>query len=232
MRKVKFVAVTISAALLCSHVVQAQDRIDFGDDSSIFANDGECDDKRFTGEGMTSTTLLDMDVGRDATDCRTAYDEGKLRLREGANPRISNPESFANQARYGINFGDDRSIFSNDGECDDKRFVGEGMTRTTLLESDIGHDATDCLNAYSSGQLSLREGADQTLGRADPNVDRGRTEIDFGDDASMFANDGECDDKRFVGEGMTTTVLLDMDVRHDATDCQQAYNAGTIKLRD
>ena len=42
--------------------------IPYGDDSSPYANDGECDDKRFEGPGMTATILLDSDVGRDATD--------------------------------------------------------------------------------------------------------------------------------------------------------------------
>src|SRR5687768_16829874 len=38
---------------------------------------------------------------------------------------------------------------------------------------------------------------------------------DFGDDNGSYANDGECDDKRFEGPGMTSTPLLDQDVRHD-----------------
>lgn len=56
-----------------------------------------------------------------------------------------------------FSFGDDASRFSKDGECDDKRFTGPGMTNTPLLDSDIQHDATDCRAAYSQGRLSLRE---------------------------------------------------------------------------
>ena len=37
--------------------------IDFGDDESAWANDGECDDSRFHGDGM-SDTLLDEDRDR------------------------------------------------------------------------------------------------------------------------------------------------------------------------
>jgi len=55
--------------------------------------------------------------------------------------------------------------------------------------------------------------------------------FNFGNNASEFANDGECDDRRFTGEGMTSTELLDSDVSHDATDCRKAYYAGTITLR-
>ena len=44
-------------------------------------------------------------------------------------------------------------------------------------------------------------------------------DIDFGDDASQWANDSQCDDMRFEGPGMTTTLLLDRDIGHDASDC-------------
>ena len=46
----------------------------------------------------------------------------------------------------------------------------------------------------------------------------------------MRAEDGECDDPRFEGDGMSTTVLLDSDIRNDATDCLAAYQDGTITL--
>ena len=55
--------------------------------------------------------------------------------------------------------------------------------------------------------------------------------IDFGDDASKFSKDGECDDKRFAGAGMTDTPLLDSDVKHDATDCRAAFRQGRLQLR-
>ena len=57
--------------------------VDFGDDSSEWANDGECDDPRFAGPGMTSTMLLDDDIGHDASDCRSAYEAGELQLAPG-----------------------------------------------------------------------------------------------------------------------------------------------------
>ena len=55
--------------------------------------------------------------------------------------------------------------------------------------------------------------------------------VDFGDDTSEWANDGECDDPRFAGDGMTSTTLLDSDILHDATDCRQAYEAGRLTVR-
>jgi hypothetical protein len=111
-------------------------------------------------------------------------------------------------------FGDDTSQWANDGECDDPRFEGEGAAET-LLDEDRGHDAADCRMLFNTGRIVLR---------AD------RSEIDYGDDRSEWARDGECDDPRFEGDGMAET-LLDADAYHDATDCRTLVEAGRIALR-
>ena len=98
---------------------------------------------RFAGAGMTSTPLLADDILADASDCRTAYKAGKLTLL-GVNDDGS------------VSFGDDNGEYANDGECDDPRFVGAGMTTTALLADDILHDATDCKTAFDAGKLQLR----------------------------------------------------------------------------
>ena len=116
-----------------------------------------------------------------------------------------------------VNFGNDNGKWSNDGECDDARFDGPGMTQTPLLSDDVLRDATDCQTAFEAGRLTLR-GVD-AAGR-----------IDFGDDGSQWANDGECDDMRFEGPGMTLTPLLFDDIMHDATDCRNAHKAGRLRL--
>ncbi|HVR91070.1 MAG TPA: hypothetical protein VHG29_08275 [Novosphingobium sp.] len=129
-----------------------------------------------------------------------------------------------------VDFGDDASRFSKDGECDDMRFSGAGMTSTTLIDSDIRHDATDCRSAYNQGRLTYQGGqraAPASTGYADSGVNH----IMWGDDASQFSRDGECDDKRFIGAGMTSTILIDSDIKHDATDCRTAYNQGRLTLR-
>lgn len=182
--------------------------IDFGDDSSTWSNDGECDDPRFEGPGMTTTPLLDEDILSDATDCRNAYNAGLLFLRgEGPGDLVID----------GINFGNDLGEWSNDGECDDPRFEGAGMTTTPLLQDDVLRDASDCSAAFVAGNLRL------------VGIGKGG-QIDFGDDTSEWANDGECDDLRFAGPGMTTTPLLASDVLHDATDCRSAFEAGLLTL--
>ena len=115
-----------------------------------------------------------------------------------------------------IDFGNDSSEWSNDGECDDGRFSGPGMTTTPLLEEDVMADATDCRNAFQAGQLMIR-GVSNGL-------------VDFGDDSGEWSNDGECDDMRFEGAGMTTTPLLEDDIMRDATDCKTAYDNGRLQL--
>lgn len=184
--------------------------VDFGDDSGDWSNDGECDDPRFEGPGMTTTPLLDADIRADATDCRKAFEAGLLTLRDTSSV-------VAGLIVDGVNFGDDSSEWANDGECDDGRFTGAGLTATPLLQEDVLADATDCSEAFVAGRLSL-------LGVAKDGS------IDFGDDSGEWSNDNECDDMRFAGPGMTTTPLLQDDIMRDATDCRTAFEAGNLTL--
>lgn len=131
--------------------------IDFGDDSGRFARDGECDDMRFSGPGMTETTLIDSDIRHDASDCRTAYNQGRLTYNGGRREQQSSGSGYASSGANHIIWGDDASEFAKDGECDDKRFSGPGMTDTRLLDSDVKHDATDCRAAFEQGRLQLRQ---------------------------------------------------------------------------
>lgn len=179
---------------------------DFGDDTSQWSRDGECDDKRFTGAGMTTTILLESDIGHDATDCRAAWNAGKLQLAKAAAKSTLKP-----------NFGDDDSEFAEDGQCDDPRFTGLGMADDPFAE-DILHDASDCRKAWNKGELRL-------IGIAADGSPR------FGDDDGDFALDVECDDPRFEGKGMSETEALADDIMHDASDCRAAWNAGDLKLR-
>lgn len=133
--------------------------LDFGDDNGKYAKDGECDDPRFTGAGMTNTPLLDSDIRHDATDCRTAFAKGRLTVKQqGPTPQTPQSAKYDPDSAVGrIIWGDDNGKYARDGECDDQRFSGPGMTDTPLLESDIKHDATDCRVAFTQGRLTLRE---------------------------------------------------------------------------
>ncbi len=185
--------------------------IDFGDDSSQWSKDGECDDPRFTGSGSASE-LVDDDILKDATDCKAAFEAGTVTLVEGGDLPVAAVE---------IDFGDDSSEWSKDGECDDPRFTGTGSAVETLA-ADIRKDATDCKAAYEAGTVTLVEdGGDLPVATVQ--------DIDFGDDSSEWANDGECDDPRFTGTG-SAAETLDADIRKDATDCKAAFDAGTVTL--
>lgn len=210
-----FRAVAVSALMVATSgigpVAQAQGTPNFGDDTSRWAKDGECDDKRFSGAGMTGVLLLDKDIMHDAADCREAWRVGDIWLATA---------KAGGSRKAGITpvFGDDKSMWARDDECDDPRFAGRGMTETTLLEGDAMHDATDCRAAWMRGELRLA------------NISAARGLPDFGDDDGGWAEDGECDDKRFIGPGMTDTALLDSDVLHDATDCSEGWLRGDLTL--
>ena len=49
------------------------DGIQFGSDTSDWARDGECDDPRFSGEGMAHGTLSADNAYADRTDCLAAH---------------------------------------------------------------------------------------------------------------------------------------------------------------
>lgn len=216
---------------------------DFGDDSSVWANDGECDDPRFTGPGVSSTTV-EVDRMRDASDCRAAFEAGSAQLIEaqGTPPSTEAPQpsggkgaqnaqppatpqtpSAPEAAPVAIDFGDDSSEWANDGECDDRRFVGQGMA-ASFSWANLGRDATDCRMLYDSGSVRL-------WNMAEAQAATQCTAIDFGDDSGDYANDTECDDIRFEGLGMASG-LSETNIRRDATDCRQLCAFGVIGLRD
>lgn len=122
--------------------------LDFGDDSSDWANDGECDDPRFIGAGMADPPLSKDHVSKDASDCEAAFVAGTIALRP---PKITTPLVY-----QGIDFGTDSGDWANDDECDDPRFSGGGMTDTPLLDADIRADASDCLAGFKAGKLQVK----------------------------------------------------------------------------
>jgi protease YdgD len=198
----------LSLALALGGPAFAQD-IDFGDDSSTFANDQQCDDPRFEGPGA-ALVRSPVDEMRDATDCQAAFEAGEITLIAEGGGDTPAPGVAATQDD--IDFGDDSGNWANDGECDDPRFGG-GLASHELA------DATDCRNAYEAGEVTFDDGSDAA---GEVTIDG----IDFGDDSGNWANDGECDDPRFTGSGVG--VALDDHLMADATDCSTAYEDGTV----
>ncbi|MFD2647766.1 hypothetical protein ACFSX5_08190 [Devosia albogilva] len=188
--------------------------IDYGNDSSEWANDEECDDPRFSGEAVAQNPLTE-NIGRDATDCRTAVEEGTATyIGELGAPAVAT-----------FDYGSDWSKWANDGECDDPRFAGPGTAKKLLDEDEYG-DATDCRTLEEAGEVRIIPVYTPEYAAAAPYDSKG---IAFGDNSSSYANDELCDDPRFVGPG-TASVLYDADIEHDAADCEAAYKAGTVML--
>ncbi|MGB0798116.1 MAG: hypothetical protein ACPGRD_02190 [Planktomarina sp.] len=123
---------------------------------------------------------------------------------------------------WAVEFGDDSSDYSNDGECDDRRFMGLGMA-TGLDVDDNFHDASDCRKLFDGGVIKL---VSESAGRAATQCDV----IEFGDNTSEWANDAECDDPRFDGPGVDSIILIS-DLLSDARDCRSQCNKGNAWLR-
>ena len=122
-----------------------------------------------------------------------------------------------------VSYGDDSSDWANDGECDDRRFAGSTIS-SEFANEDINRDATDCQNGVEAGTLvlwSLNDALKVTQCKA----------IDFGDDSGEYANDNECDDIRFEGSGMASSVGTES-IGKDASDCSSFCDAGVIAVRD
>jgi len=228
-------ALIASAAVVFSfgQAAWAQDAdIDFGDDASVWANDGECDDSRFVGTGMTNTSLLDEDRSHDASDCRAAFEAGDLTLRAETGPSTSAAaDKMAREAANTsgsssvvtlpteiIDYGDNTSVWANDGECDDPRFTGPNVA-TSPSRSNASHDENDCRASVNSGTATF-------TGELDLLFSGTYDGVDFGDNEGGFPADDECDDPRFSGSNVAIGANR-ANTGHDAHDCKISYEAGT-----
>lgn len=143
----RFSSLTLALACALAAPVAAQD-INFGNNDGEWANDGECDDRRFFGAGMASTVTWDY-VGQDAADCQALFDAGAVQLWDMA-------ASVAATTCQAIDFGDDSGDYPQDGECDDRRFEGLAVAHV-LLPDYVRRDASDCSQLCAYGVIGLRE---------------------------------------------------------------------------
>jgi|LGOV01.1.fsa_nt_gb hypothetical protein len=190
--------------------------VDFGTNASEYANDGACDDPRFEGLGEAELPSFD-NLGTDAADCQKLCNFDLIFLRDMEITALPEPEPV--DEVYGDNTGE----YPNDGECDDRRFVGSAMANS-LGWGSTGRDADDCRAAVEAGSITLWDqqlAAEQTVCSA----------IDFGNDSSDYANDGTCDDIRFEGRGAAAQISYG-DEGHDATDCSRMCDYGMIFVRE
>ncbi len=175
--------------------------IAFGDDSSDWVLDGECDDPRFVGWAMAVSPGA-AGILRDATDCRQAHGAKSIELFSAALlETLDLPFEF--------NLGDDASEWAFDGECDDPRFAGEAMA-ADFHKDDIQHDATDCGKAVLADTAWLR-----TLPEG----------FDAGTDSGAWVFDDVCNDPRFAPDPRYPQAVVhgDHGEGRDATDCLHGF---------
>lgn len=191
--------------------------VNFGDNSSMFADDGECDDPRFEGPGAAASASEGNEM-RDADDCRTMFESGRVTLVAEASPSpsLSSAASASRQASQPVAARQEAyAIGTPRGDVDG----------ATLEDGSIYASGTVYGGLINPGDLS-----GNPMPRAANYVpDTNPPAIDFGNNSSTWANDGECDDPRFEGDGMAFTSIDD-DRGKDAEDCRAAFDAGTITL--
>ncbi len=124
--------------------------------------------------------------------------------------------------RRTVSFGNDRGEYPRDGECDDPRFVGAGMA-STVEDANIRGDAEDCRRHFRLGNIRLARL------KSESSISECRA-INYGNNASEWARDGECDDPRFTGPG-TDDIMQINDLRSDARDCRALCEAGQVWLK-
>lgn len=195
--------------------------INFGDNSSMFADDGECDDPRFDGPGAAATTFEDNEM-RDANDCRNMFESGQISLVAGGSTspsRASAAPANRQAAQSAAAPEETYTIGTPRGDVDG----------ATLEDGSIFASGTVYGGPINSGDPrdSRMPGTTNTAPVTTPSASN--LAIDFGDNSSTWANDGECDDPRFGGDGMALSSV-DEDRGRDAADCRAAYEAGTITL--
>lgn len=194
----------LALTCLLAHGAQAQNN------SCEYANDNECDEARYGGQGYcadgtdaSDCALLSQGIANDSCqfandgECDEArYGRAGVCL-DGSDTSdcqawiVQRETDFMNRAReLGISdldrqrLGNNTCRWSNDGECDDPTFGGTGAC-------DIGTDASDCISAVSStaGLTPLNGGGLTTLN------------ADASANSCAFANDGECDELQYGGGG-------------------------------
>ena len=164
-----------SISLVLKAVGQAT--ITFGDDTSEWAYDGECDDPRFQGSG-TAVTLLDKDRFRDATDCRLLFNQNRITLRNSARVGGLTRTLFKERSRltganessgkiYGIFVG----ISDYPGDSIDLQYTAEDAIRVHgALIKRAGMNPSDAIVLTDSNATvdNLRAAMEEIAQRAGP----------------------------------------------------------------
>jgi hypothetical protein len=205
-----------------SEAVVDSSAVNFGDNSGMFADDGECDDPRFEGPGAAAFTSEASEL-RDANDCRSLFQAGRVSLAEEASTAMGSSATSTSSNR------NSEPATAREPEPYTPGTPRGDIDGATLEDGSIFASGTVYGGPINPGDRS-RVGMPDTAAYVPPPPRRTATGgIDFGDNSSAYANDGECDDPRFEGEGMAF-ISFDEDRGKDANDCRAAFEAGTITL--
>ncbi|MEL7031976.1 MAG: hypothetical protein AAGL97_05795 [Pseudomonadota bacterium] len=104
------------------------------------------------------------------------------------------------------------------------------LTRYLILDDGqtIGNIRTNVLNVLAIAEQIQAEQTESSQAESEsPEISV--ADIDFGEDAGDYANDGACDDARFEADGDDWTYQRNHVLR-DATDCRTLYEAGELTL--
>jgi hypothetical protein len=197
-----------ASALLVGLPALAQGAPDFGADTSAWANDGECDDPRFSGPGVAGVTV-EVDRMADATDCRAAFEAGTAQLIE-AQGSVAAPVAPAAMAAPA---------------------APVAPAAPSVKGTQAAQPAAPATLAVPAAPAASAAAAPVASAPAPvaPVAVAPAAVIDYGSDSSEWANDGECDDRRFVGQGVATTLDW-ANVGRDASDCRALHEAGQIRV--
>jgi len=246
---------SLAVLLALSAPAMAQD-VDFGDDASQWANDNQCDDMRFEGSGMTTTLLLESDVGHDASDCAAAFAAGNLTLVDGGGADISSTPAAdvvtnATPATSSLGGGKGDRVQGGGNETPPTMpvlTVIDGITFGDDSGEWTADGECDDRRFYGAGMAESltwehlgRDATDcSTAYQAgtitpwiftDALAATSCEAVDFGDDDGEYPNDYECDDYRFEGRGAAMRLVPET-IGHDASDCQRLCDFGMVGLRD
>ncbi len=229
-----WVALVLGAATAALTAVAASEPAvsepEFGINRGALAFDGACNDPRFVAQEGPDTGDLEQIFG-DAADCHAAWRKGEIVLRQTGHYLVSRMATIGHldydlgdldqaSGETGDTLGSDQGPWSSDGVCNDPRFAADPRWRGAVDQIDEaeGRDSTDCLLAYLSRQAWPI--------RFRPTDGEG---LVFGDDSGEWANDGECDDPRFIGTAAAESASVSHLLR-DASDCYEAWTNVDVTL--
>jgi hypothetical protein len=138
------------AVCLAAVPVELHAQTDFGDNSSHWANDGECDDPRFEGAGAADT-LLEEDLGHDAADCRKLFDAGRVTLHTNGDIALGDGAEHDRIHRGRLEQGDD--TLSSGEYADGYTFSGDAGQQAIVDLRSGDFDSSLFVRAPSGEQI-------------------------------------------------------------------------------